>query len=326
MQLVQFFGFLVSGFSVSISWAVYNYICTGNPFFPLFQGLFKGAGYGPEVMTNEEDVRRSFTQTFSYLRANKIDLVNLEIVQVQIFLAAGLTVVSILAFFWKVIQKKTMDVFHGSLILSFLFLLLYVGPIFRYFIFINVLQTFFLFSSYQSTNSKEKSRKGKVDEKNPKKRNLPQFLTSGLVICLCLVSLRSTIPEYDVTDMEPPKSLRSSGITVNEKGFRNLIDFLAEENFRGTRLALLGEGRAALFYPKPTLVLPGDRRNPFFDPSTLNVADIQRKLNTLEVDYLLISTSWGWPDNARLNLIEDFRQKNRGSLVFTTEGWEIYEI
>ncbi len=326
MRLFHFFGFLVCGFSISISWAVYNYVFTGNPFFPLFQGLFKGAGYGPEVMTNEEDVRRSFTQTFSYLRANKIDWVNLEITQVQIFLAVGLTVISIFTFFWKVIQKKTIDVFLGSLILSFLFLVLYIGPIFRYFIFINVLQSFFLFSNYHSTNSKEKSRKSKVDERNPKKRNLHQSLRSGLVICLCLVSLQSTIPEYNVIDMEPPKSLRSSGITVNEKGFRNVIDFLADENFRGSRLALLGEGRAALFYPKPTLVLPGDRRNPFFDPSTLNVADIQRKLNTLDVDYLLISTSWGWPDNANLNLIEDFRQKNRGSLVFTSEGWEIYEI
>jgi len=46
----------------------------------------------------------------------------------------------------------------------------------------------------------------------------------------------------------------------------------------------------------------------------------------LGVDYLLISTSWGWPANANLGLIEGYQQAKRGSLVFTSEGWEVYEV
>ena len=91
-------------------------------------------------------------------------------------------------------------------------------------------------------------------------------------------------------------------------------------------MALLGEGRAALFYPKPTLVLPGDRRNPFFDPEIRTLDQIQIVLSNLGVDYLLISTSWGWPANANLGLIRDYQQVKRNSLVFESEGWKVYEI
>jgi hypothetical protein len=326
MRFSNFLGYLMCGFSVSFSWAIYNYYYTGNPFFPLFQGFFKGIGFGPEVMTNEEDVRRSFAQTFTYLSSRKIDLLNLEIIQVQIFFVSGIALLSTIVLLWNIIRKKTINLFLAYLNLSFLFLLLYIGPIFRYFIFLSVLQVFFLFSNVHVVNSKGKALKEKGSLKKPKSRGSLQFLTPGLFICLSLFSLRGTIAEYGVRDMEPPKSLQSSGITVNEEGFRNVIDFLAQEDFDGSRLALLGEGRAGLFYPKPTLVLPGDRRNPFFDPRVLTVSDIQSRLNNFDIDYLLISTVWGWPKNANLNLIEDFKKKNQDSLVFASEGWEVYEI
>jgi hypothetical protein len=326
VRLTKFLAFLIYGFSISFSWAIYNYHFTGNPFFPLFQGFFKGIGFGPEVMTNEEDVRRSFTQTFTYLRSNKIDLFDLENAQLQIFFVVGITLLSVVDLLWNLLRKKSINFFVVSLNLTFLFLLLYIGPIFRYFIFISVLQIFFLFSNVYVANSQNIALKQKRNLKKVASKSLPKSLASGLVICLCLFSLQGTVAEYGVSDMEPPKPLLSSGITVNEEGFRNVIDFFAQENYEGSRLALLGEGRAALFYPKPTLVLPGDRRNPFFDPNVVTVSAIRSRLHSLDVDYLLISTLWGWPKNANLALLEDFKRVSYDSLVFTSEGWEVYEI
>jgi hypothetical protein len=318
--------FFTCGFSMSFSWAIYNYYYTGNPFFPLFQGFFKGIGFGPEVMTNEEDVRRSFTQTFTYLNSNEIKLFDLQIIQIQIFFVLGIALLSLVVLLWNLLQKKTINVFVAFLNLTFLFLLLYIGPIFRYFIFISVLQVFFLFSDIHVVNSKNITLRKKRILKKVESGRLSQSLASGLFICLCLFSLRGTVAEYGVNDMEPPKTLIPSGITVNEKGFRDVVDFLAQKNFDGSRLAILGEGRAALFYPKPTLVLPGDRRNPFFDPNVVTVSAIRNRLYDFDVDYLLIATSWGWPKNANVNLIEDFRKLSQESLVFTSEGWEVYEI
>lgn len=326
IRITKFSAFLICGFSISFSWAIYNYHYTGNPFFPLFQGLFKGIGFGPEVMTNEEDVRRSFTQTFTYLRSSKIDLFDLEIAQIQIFFMVGIALLSLVIMLRNLLRKNGIDLFNAFLNLAFLFLLLYIGPIFRYLMFISVLQVFSLFSNVYAVNSKNIALKQKRNLKIGGSKSLPQSLASGLVICLCIFSLRGTVAEYGVSDMEPPKPLLSSGITINEKGFRNLVDFLAQEKFDGSRLALLGEGRAALFYPKPTLVLPGDRRNPFFDPNVISVSAIRSRLHYLDVDYLLISTSWGWPTNANLAIIEDFKRLSYESLVFTSEGWEVYEI
>lgn len=48
-------------------------------------------------MTNEEDVRRSFIQTFSYLEKQGFNFPSLELAQFQIFFSLGIFLVSIIA-------------------------------------------------------------------------------------------------------------------------------------------------------------------------------------------------------------------------------------
>jgi hypothetical protein len=317
---------LLLGFSVNLSWMLYNYYHSGNPFFPLFQGFFKGIGYGPEVMTNEQDVRRSFEQTFSYIGNKEFDFLNLELGQIQIFFSFGIFALSLFVTMLNFLRRKEQSYLLVYFSISYILLLLYIGPILRYFLFINVIQVFLMFSNW--TNKK--------DLKN-QKRNLPQLARAGRlnpivrlgmtsIICLSVVALSSTRLEYQVKDMDPPRALLPAGLTVNENGFRKVIDFFSTAPLDGSRLALLGEGRAGLFYPKPTLVLPNDRRNPFFNPEILRFDQVQKILINLEIDYLLISTSWGWPANANLDLINEYQQTNQNSLVFVSENWKVYKI
>ena len=317
---------ILLGFFANLAWTLYNYYYSGNPFFPLFQGFFQGIGYGPEVMTNEEDVRRSFIQTFSYLEKQGFNYPSLELAQFQIFFSLGIFLVSIIASVRNIVFRKDQSFLLVYFGLSYVFLLLYIGPIFRYFLFINLIQIFLVFGDWTTKKTSKIERRNSPRTATINGSSLLGKIGGTLVICLSLTTFSSTKLEYQVKDTVPPQSLTPVGLTVNEIGFRKVIEYFSASNFAGARLALLGEGRAALFYPKSTLVLPGDRRNPFFDPEIRTLDEIQIALSDLGVDYLLISTSWGWPANANLGLIEGYQQAKRGSLVFTSEGWEVYEV
>jgi hypothetical protein len=317
---------ILLGFFVNLAWALYNYYYSSNPFFPLFQGFFQGIGYGPEVMTNEEDVRRSFIQTFSYIEKQGFSFPSLELAQFQIFFSLAIFLVSILTSVRNIVFRKDQTILLFYFGLSYVFLLLYIGPIFRYFLFINLIQIFLVFGDWTTKKAPKLERRNSPGTATMIGSSLLGKIGGTLVVCLSLTTFSSTKMEYQVKDTVPPHSLTSVGLTVNEIGFRKVIDYFSASNFTGARLALLGEGRAALFYPKSTLVLPGDRRNPFFDPEIRTLDEIQIALSDLGVDYLLISTSWGWPANANLGLIEGYQQAKRGSLVFTSEGWEVYEV
>lgn len=317
---------ILLGFFVNLAWTLYNYYYSGNPFFPLFQGFFQGIGYGPEVMTNEEDVRRSFIQTFSYLEKQGFSFPSLELAQFQIFFSLGIFLISLLASVRHSVIRRDLSFLLVYFGLSYIFLLLYIGPIFRYFLFINLIQIFLVFGDWTTKKAPELEKRNSPRVVTISGSNLFGKIGGILVVCLSLATFSSTKLEYQVKDTAPPPSLTSTGLTVNEIGFRKVIDYFSAPDFAGARLALLGEGRAALFYPKSTLVLPGDRRNPFFDPEIRTLDQIQIALSNLGVNYLLISTSWGWPTNANLGLIRGYQQANRGSLVFTSEGWEVYEV
>lgn len=314
------------GFFANLAWMLYNYFYTSNPFFPLFQGFFQGIGYGPEVMTNEEDVRRSFIQTFNYLEKQGFSFPNLEVAQFQIFFSFSIFLISMLVSVRNLVFRKDQTFLLFSFALSYVFLLLYIGPIFRYFLFINLMQIFLVFGDRTSKEAPKLKNRNSSRIAIINNFSLLGRIGGALIVCLSMFTLGSTKLEYQVEDTAPPPSLTSAGLTVNEIGFRNVIDYFNSPDLAGARLALIGEGRAALFYPKPTLVLPGDRRNPFFDPKIRTLDQIQIALSNLGVDYLLISTSWGWPANANLGLIRDYQQVKRSSLVFKSEGWEVYEI
>jgi hypothetical protein len=317
---------LLLGFSVNLSWVLYNYQYSGNPFFPLFQGLFKGIGYGPEVMTNEEDVRRSFEQTFSYIANKEFNFLNLELAQIQLLFSFGIFVLSLAVTILNILKRRVQTFHLVYFSISYILLMLYIGPILRYFLFINVIQIFLLFSDWTNDRNLKNQKLKSVQHAKAKRLNLTGRIGVTSVVCLSVMALSSTRLEYQIKDMDPPRALQSTGLTVNENGFRKVIEFFSAPALSGSRLALFGEGRAGLFYPKPTLVLPNDRRNPFFNPEVFSLDQIQKTFINLEIDYLLISTSWGWPTNANLELINEYQRANKDSLVFTSEGWAVYEI
>ena len=301
-------------------WLSYNASNTGNPFFPLFQDVFKGVGYGPEVMTNEEDVRRSYIQTIRYLTEIEFNIFNLELAQLQIVLSLFIALTATIISFKNIKGNSAVNSVYLSINITYLVLILYLGPLFRYLLFLNLIQILFFFEKQKVDLTPNKSKN------NYPRGNVPNRIIPSILILISIYGLDKSKLEYLVRDETPPNSLVRQGISVNEPVFRSVINFIASRNNVKLRLAILGEGRASLFFPHSTLVFPNDRRNPFCNPGYISASEVSLNLKKLDLDFLLISSSWGWPKNMNINVLEDFRKLNRDSLVFQAEGWEVYEL
>ncbi len=311
---------VVSGFAGLIPyfcWIVYVFIFTRNPFFPIFQGIFKGIGFGPEVMTNEQDVRRSFQQLGSYLASKSFDFSQIQIADLQILFSLGIALFSITQMtmvYWKEGRLHFVPFATNA---SYVALLLYIGPIWRYFLFLNTAQLLYVYV-YTSTGPIGKNR----GRNAPPKRKFS--LGIALVVFLLVLTLNKVSVEYKESDLRVTPALTQTGLTVNETNFQEVIEYLSKQGPK--RILLMGEGRAAAFYPNSVHVLPADRRNPFSDPSVINSAGVLSKLKSFDDDLLIIASDWGWAQNIDVKLLEDFLSKHKGSIVFTTSGWRVYDI
>ncbi len=312
--LQKIFSFL-GGIVPYISWLIYNYVYTGNPFFPIFQGIFKGVGFGPEVMTNEQDVRRSFSQLGAYLSNKTFDFAQIQASDLQILFSVGIAIYSIVHILIVFRKDKQINPILLSTSASYLALLMYIGPIWRYFIFLNIAQLLSIYAISPSVTI------GKGLRSKPKQRHLPVTL---IVVSLFILTLNKVSLEYKAASLPITPALKGVGLTVNELNFQEVIEYLNNQSSK--RILLFGEGRAAAFYPNSVLTLPADRRNPFSDPNISNLEHVVEKLNSFDRDLLIIASDWGWAKNVDIGLLQDFASKYKSSIVFSTNGWSVYDI
>ena len=312
---------LLIGLLPYLAWSVKNYVQIGNPFFPMLQGVFQGSGYGPEVMTNEEDVRRSFDQLFQFLHDNPFGGPSMGAQHAQL---AIFVLISIFSIFGCFHSNRNFRYLFISTVLAQSFLIVIIGPIFRYFLFISVSQIYLLAkSSYGRTFNKTLTPlSGKSDKTTYVLRSA--FLSLSLFIgTLSIISP----PEFNRIPSSQLSGLRDFGIDVPEQSFQNVINFIHGNWINKPKsILLLGEGRAAAFWPMNVKVYAADRRNPFANPSINTPSRAMSELQLTGSDLFIIASDWGFLPNVNQDLISDFERQYNSRLLFVQPGWTIYDL
>ena len=122
-------------------------------------------------------------------------------------------------------------------------------------------------------------------------------------------------PEFSRIPSSQLSRLRAFGIDVPEQSFQNVIKFVHGNWINEPKsILLLGEGRAAAFWPINVKVYAADRRNPFANPSIHTAASVMRELQLTGCDLIIIASDWGFLPNVNQNLISDFEQQYRSQL------------
>lgn len=309
------FSLLIAGYIPIVLWSLKNWFETSNPFFPMLQGVFKGVGYGSEVMTNEEDVRRSFNQLAQFIRDTNFFSIPIDLMHGQLILWIVVSFISVISICF--VSKPNRLIAIALLITQFL-MLIYIGPILRYFLFVSVGQLFVAVSFLRPLASKNSRRFSFFVA------NSVLFLTAIAVSLLVVPAINSEFSIRTVTNRE---KVGTPGITVNEPNFLATIEFIELSDFKeSTRFALFGESRALMFWPYDVSVFAADRRNPFADPDVNSPDAALYRFQLAGFDYLIIAQEWGFAKNVNLNLLKSFESTYKSQIIYANSGWTIFQI
>ena len=314
-QRIKQFSVLISGYIPILLWLLKNWFETSNPFFPMLQGIFKGIGYGPEVMTNEEDVRRSFGQLSQFIADTTFFTLPIDLLHGQLILWIAVSFISLSSVFY--VSKIFRPIAIALLVTEFV-MLIYIGPIVRYFLFVSIGQLFVAASFLHPLGSRRTTR-------------LSFFVaTSALAVVMIPVTLL-VVPaintEFSIKTVTNQQNYVASGITVNEPNFLATIEFLDISDFpESKRFALFGEGRALLFWPSDVSVFAADRRNPFANPKVNGADEALYQFQSAGFDYLILAKEWGFAQNVNLDLLKSFETVYEKRIIYANSGWKIFHI
>ena len=287
----------------------------------MLQGLFHGSGYGPEVMTSEEDVRRSFDQLFKYLQDNPFGGSSMGSQHAQLVIFLAISMFSIFGCFYG---NQRLRYLYVTTVISECLLIVIVGPIMRYFLFISVAQIYLIAkSSYGCTSN------GNLFLQSRKLTQTSFILRAVCISLSFFIFILSSLVELGYNRI--PKSnlpyLRALGIEVSEPAFQNVVTYVHDISAqKPNSILLMGEGRAALFWPMNVSVYAADRRNPFANPSINTPETAMRELKLTKSDLFILASGWGFSSNVNLKLISSFEQKYNSQLIYKQPGWSIYDI
>ena len=303
------------------AWSVKNFIQIGNPFYPMLQGVFQGSGYGPEVMTSEEDVRRSFQQLFDFLRDNPFGGSSMGAQHAHLAIFILIFIFSIYSCFHinRNIRYLFISTVWAGIILIFI-----TGPILRYFLFISVSQVYLLAKSiYPSTAHNSYFQTSHIYSVKMRLRQVLLFSLAGFIVILSVL----IPPQYDRIPPSNLDRLNALGIDVAERSFQNVISFVHSDlTYKPKCILVFGEGRAAAFWPMNVKVLPSDRRNPFADPAISTPAAAMRNLQSTGCNLFILASDWGFLPNIDQALISDFEQQFVSKLLFRQPGWTVFDL
>jgi hypothetical protein len=287
-------------------WSVKNYLDTHNPFFPMFQSVFKGLGYEPRLMTVEQDVRRSFAQLVDFLQSN----FNLNPLSQQndspfyALILFGLACFLALPMFGS---SESEDRTFRILILTVGLVMLFVaGPVFRYLMFV-------VFTLLIGVSNKP------VLFRNYSKIATVTKITMGFAFVYIVLVLMTI--GFSGNGLNRPVFGQDNSGRISEVAYE-----LRSKISRDETVCVMGDGRLLSFWPITTEALPMDNRNPFIKQSVSNLNQVDRALSRLKCNSVLFFDGWGYPDFVNEELLVSWQDYAHATDVFENSGWKFAQV
>lgn len=286
-------------------WSLKNYLDTHNPFYPMFQSVFKGLGYESSIMTIEQDVRRSFAQLIDFLQLN----LNLNPLSQQndspyyALILFGLVCCVALTMFGRTEDEDR--AFQYLISTVGLVMLFVAGPVFRYLMFILLTLLILAFNRPVLWNSS--------------KIALGIRTTMGFALAYSALALMSI--GYRGNDMNQPMFGQDNSGRISE-----VANVLRSEIRGDDSVCVMGDGRLLSFWPIAAEALPMDNRNPFISQSVSSLIQVDQALGELNCDSVLFFDGWGYPEFVDEDLLAKWQDYASAREVFVDSGWKFAQI
>jgi hypothetical protein len=302
---------VILGSFTQIIWYAMNWLKTGNPFYPQFNSVFKPSNYGQEVVTIEDEVKRTFIQISRYLDSNSFASFFDDVFGLQLVLPWILIFPSIWALWTSRIHlKKILLLLPISVVLMYLA----AAPLYRYSLYILVSLVFLIAFSRANSNKPYSLRRIEA----------PNILALTLLTAILL----HFQPVVMKTFINSTAIRTNSEVRTNENDFNILLNFFSKDpTLESTqRIGIIGEGRAQLFQPAEVYVVPFDRRNPFSNSTIVSLSDMNSRVRSFKIDYLIVTERWGIPANVDPKKLTLFYNGNRGAILYDENGWKVFDV
>ena len=310
-QKLGFQKLIQSGVLIStpyLAWCLKNYLQVRNPFLPMFQNFFGGPGFGPEVMSLESDVRRSFSQfnfVINQLIADPIMAMKIYSNWLVLPLVVVFLLIKILIDRKKFFENNINLLFIVSIAVN----ILIAGPVGRYTSF-GVIGLAAGFISEVGLNSQRRMTKIRFGKQ-------VTFISSFVVAAALLGSSNyiKFFRDHQMFSMRDDQIISIQSVTEKVVG-------------KDDTICLIGDGRALLFFPRNVVVFDNDRRNPFDFQSKRVNAEINSTFMRYKCAFVYINTGWGFPENIDVKSIEQwmFDEKQKGKQIIANQVWNSFEI
>lgn len=286
-------------------WSIKNFIDTRNPFYPMFQSVFKGMGYESGLMTVEQDVRRSFSQLTNFLQSN-FNINPFSIQNDSTFYALILfALVCWLALVMFGCSKNEERTFRYLISTVGLVMLIVAGPVFRYLMFILLALLILTFN--------------RPVLRHASKIALGIRTAMGVALAYSALALMSI--GYRGNDMNQPMFGQDNSGRISEVATVLRAEITGDES-----VCVMGDGRLLSFWPIATEALPMDTRNPFINQSVSSLIQVDQALGELKCNSVLFFDGWGYPEFVDVELIARWQDYASAREVFEGSGWKFAQI
>ncbi len=290
-------------------WCLKNLVQVRNPFFPMFQNLFGGPGYGEEAMTLESDVRRSFSQFAEVIQrffTNPLD----TLMMYSNWLILPCLVVALLIN-QGVNKNRLLSIGNNAAAwLSITIGVLFAGPVGRYALYGLVALTLYSVLAYGSTLG---------DRSLTRKQRVMVNFSTGLLI---IVPLSLGFPNFVNASINSNHQPQMDTDVANVQSVAvNLIP-------NRSTICTVGDGRGLLFYPQLVHSFENNRKNPFAEINGNDHQSISKELKSAGCEYLIIHWGWGFPGNIDVKSMKTWTQKQEidGFQLFNSQNWQVYQL
>jgi hypothetical protein len=315
------FKFLLLSCGPLVAWFLKNYLQSGNPFLPFATHIFKGDGYGPEILSTESDVRSSYNQVFRILTQRDsyhflIDPTRPQNLTVLVFILAVALFISTV----KHLSNKPKGITLGAILIAEIITLIVSGPIFRYFSYLlsmHLVLLIYLGINQNKRTSKDAKSVGSLS------RISNQFTAKRIGVIMTVfgaLNLMNTPWSTAESSQRSETNTLSSGSEMADKA----ILYVRNEVDENSNVCLIGDSRAMLFWPSKIFFLQANRINPFSDPEIGSNEQVISRLKEIRCDYLVLTTKWGFPKNMSLTKITVFVEAM--SEIIENDFYSVYNL
>ena len=317
----QIFKFLLFSCGPLIVWSLKNFLQSGNPFLPFATHIFKGDGYGPEILSTERDVRSSYRQVFTILTQQDsyrflVDPKRPQNLTVLVFFLALALFISTI----KHLSNKPKEVTLLIILIAEIITLIVSGPIFRYFSYLLSMHLVLLI--YLGINQNKRTSKNAKFLGSLRTTNNQFNVKRIAMVMVVFGALNLTNTPWSTAErfQRSDTNALSSGSEIADKAILYITNKVHEDS----NVCLIGDSRAMLFWPSKILFLQANRINPFSDPKIGSNEQVISRLKQIGCEYLVLTTEWGFPKNVSLTKIGVF--VGAMNEVIENEFYSVYDV